>query len=122
RGGQPRYRVPREPRRLRSRPDSRRRRSPSRRRCAPPDRPATPPLGRLAALGEKRDGLIERKRLYIRALGERRVQVAVLDVGAVLPFEELHRTLVLGVCTEFAERRRVATAAAQRLGFGEELE
>ena len=69
------------------------------------------PCGRLAAFGEQGHSLVERECLHVGALRQRGVEVAVLHVGTVLPFEELHRRL-----DPSGEHRARAAASRCRAG------
>src|SRR6185503_10354001 len=65
-------------------------------------------------LGQEGDGLVERQRIDLIAVRQRRVDAAVLHVGSVAARVQLDRLLVPRVLAEDAHRGSAA-ATAQRL-------
>ena len=69
------------------------------------------------ALGEELDGFVHAERRRVLALGQRGVDLAVLDVGAVAARQHLDLAAVVGMLAEVLEhRRRGALEAALAAG------
>ena len=67
-------------------------------------------LGRLG--GEQLDRLLERERVGVGALGQRRAQPAMLGIGPVAAGAELHRLAAIGMGAELAQHAGAAALAS----------